>query len=386
MAGGRAPGHILNTVTKGDANVMHKHALKLFLLGGAVLAAVSCASPAWAQDDVPLPPSFPTVTCPGATTATGALCAILTDNTGTRVEVFTSGTANIIRCHNLPFEVLCPGTVTPPNQQQGGMECPPQIITITPPPTLCGEAFAICVNSNFAAGAVGTQLFNLQPGTCSVFTLELVAGDNGNKQVFTALEPTGMEGGVPVFDVSDLPLGSVVNVQVVNQPASGKSIGVQTTFQFRVGTCKLCKIRKIFTTDGPKTITQVKEFELPCNPGTFSTLAGSPGTAVASTTGVTAPFQSQFITIGTTGNTGINPAGSNAAFFQPSASGSLALGDFADEFCSCGPTLITGERTTSDEEEPRVLGVFLSFRTTSSSGVTIRPGIDKFITFCIDIE
>jgi hypothetical protein len=384
MAGGRAPGHILNTVTKGDANVMQKHALKLFLLGGAVLAAVSCASPARAQDDVPLPPSLPIPTCAGTTTATGALCAILTDSTGTRIEIFNSGTANIVRCHNKPFEVICPGT---PPQQQGESECPERVVEVIPGPTLCGEAFAICVEGKFAAGAVGTTLFNLKPGSCTgAFTLEIASSDKGNKPVFTAIPSTGMEGGVPVFDLSSLPLGTVVNVQVISQPASGKNIGVQTTFQFRTGTCKLCKIRKIFATSGTPTITSVKEFDLPCNPGVFEQLATSSLTAAASTTAATAPFQNEFITLRSTGNTGANPSGSDSDFFQASVAGSLSLEDFAAEFCSCGPTLISAERT--EEEGTFVLGVFLSFRTSSSSGVQLNPakGIDKFLTFCIDVE
>jgi hypothetical protein len=186
-----------------------------------------------------------------------------------------------------------------------------------------------------------------------------------------------------VFNLDDLPLGTVVNVQVVNQP-NGKNIGVQTTFQHRVGTCKLCKIRKFFATS-PVTITSVKEIEVPCNEGIFSQLAGPGG----SRTGVVSDRFGQFITLTSTGNTAANPSRADERFFERSLAGSIEADNLLAELKDCGAGSLTAERIDNRDGglgSARAIAVFLSFRTSSSSGVTIRPNFDKFLTFCIDIE
>jgi hypothetical protein len=342
---------------------MQKHALKLFLLGGAVLAAVSFGKPALAADKV----------------VQGDVCAVLTDSTGTRIEVFNTGTARVLQCHHAPQ----PAPPCPPAQQQ---PCPPVPIPPPPPQAICNEAFAVCADSSFAVGAIGDTAFNLKlSDTCKVFLQEFNTDPDfgANLPIVTTLTPELLpdpDTGAPVFNLDDLPLGAVVNVQVVNQP-NGKNIGVQTTFQHRVGTCKLCKIRKFFATSSV-TITQVKEFELPCNPALFSQLAGPGGsdTAVASDT------FGQFITLTTTGNTAANPSRADERFFQRSVAGSVSADiDFVnEELKDCGPTGIVPDRIDGRSGAPgsqRWIGILLSFRTSASSGVTIRPGFDKFLTF-----
>jgi hypothetical protein len=342
---------------------MHKHALKMFLLSGAVLAAMSCAAP-----------------------ASAAVCAVLEDSTGTRIEVFDTGTANVLRCHSKEKIIVTP---CPPQNQQ---PCTPTTTIIPPVEAICSEGFAVCVKDSFAVGALGDTVFNLKRSeTCSVFLLELNPDPKfgANKPIFTALEPEAdpdPETGAPLFNLDDLPLGTVVNVQVVNLP-DGKNIGVQTTFQHRVGTCKLCKIRKIFSTSGKQTITQVKEIDVPCNPGIFSQLAGPGG----SRTAVVSDINGAFITVSSTGNTGANPAGADERFFERSGAGSIEADNLLAELKDCHRGSLTAARIDNRDGglgSDRALEVFLSFRTSSSSGVTIDAarGVDKFLTFCIDIE
>jgi hypothetical protein len=345
---------------------MQKHALKLFLLGGAVLAAVSFGKPALAADNV----------------VQGDVCAVLTDSTGTHIHIFNTGTAVVLQCHNAPQ----PPPPCPPAQQQ---PCPPVPIPPPPPQAICNEAFAVCADSSFAVGAIGDTAFNLKlSDTCKVFLQEFNTDPDfgANLPIVTTLTPELLpdpDTGAPVFNLDDLPLGAVVNVQVVNQP-NGKNIGVQTTFQHRVGTCKLCKIRKIFATSSV-TITSVKEIEVPCNPGIFSQLAG-PG---SSRTGVVSDTFGQFITLASTGNTAANPSRADQRFFERSLSGSIEADNLLAELKDCGPGSLTADRIDNRDGglgSARAIAVFLSFRTSASSGVTIRPGFDKFLTFCIDIE
>jgi hypothetical protein len=345
---------------------MQKHALKLFLLGGAVLAAVSLGKPALAADNV----------------VHGEVCAVLTDSTGTRIEVFDTGTARVLQCHHAPQ----PAPPCPPSQQQ---PCPPVPIPPPPPQAICHEAFAVCAGGSFAVGAIDNTAFNLKVSdTCKVFLQEFNTDPDfgANLPIVTLLTPELLpdaETGAPVFNLDDLPLGTVVNVQVVNQP-NGGSIGVQTTFQHRVGTCKLCKIRKFFATS-PVTITSVKEIDVPCNEGIFSQLAGPGG----SDTGVVSDTFGQFITLTSTGNTEANPSRADQRFFERSLAGSIEAANLLAELKDCGPGSLTADRIDNRDGGPgsaRAIAVFLSFRTSSSSGVTIRPGFDKFLTFCIDIE
>jgi hypothetical protein len=333
----------------------------LFLLGGAVLAAVSFGKPALAADKV----------------VTGEVCAVLTDSTGTRIEVFNTGTARVLQCHHAPL----PPPPCPPAQQQ---PCPPPPIPPPPPQAICNEAFAVCAGGSFAVGAIDNTAFNLKlSDTCKVFLFEIDESTGSNVPVCTALTPEPDPDaltGAPVFNLDNLPLGTVVNVQVVNQP-NGGSIGVQTTFQHRVGTCKLCKIRKFFATSSV-TITSVKEIDVPCNEGIFSRLAGPGGSGTA----VVSDVFGQFITLASTGNTGANPSRADLRFFERSAAGSIQADNLLAELKDCGPGSLTAERIDNREGGPgsaRALAVFLSFRP---GGITIRPGFDKFLTFCIDIE
>src|SRR6266511_1972611 len=133
---------------------MQKHALKMFLLSGAVLAAVSCAAP-----------------------ASAAVCAVLEDSTGTRIEVHDTGIAVVRFCHSKEQIITTP--CPPPVSQQP--PCTPTTVVIPPVEALCNEGFAVCVDSEFAAGALGDTIFNLQRSeTCKVFLLEIDAASTGS--------------------------------------------------------------------------------------------------------------------------------------------------------------------------------------------------------------
>src|SRR5262249_7236539 len=71
-----------------------------------------------------------TIGSAGTVTA-GKVCAVLVDNTGTRIEITNVGTAPVIRCHGEPV--------------------------------ICGEAFAACVGNSFAVGAGDIKAVNLAP-------------------------------------------------------------------------------------------------------------------------------------------------------------------------------------------------------------------------------
>jgi uncharacterized repeat protein (TIGR01451 family) len=308
------------------------------------------------------------------TVSTGKVCAVLVDSTGTRIEITNVGTAPVIRCHGKAV--------------------------------ICGEAFAACVGNSFAIGAGDIKAVNLAPSVeggpfnlCRPFVTTLTNDPNNLVKVtFLKAQPTlDPATGAPVYNLDDpngdgktddaLDLGTVVNVVTISTPTKG-SIGVQTAFQHRVGTCKLCKIRKFFNTGGSKvTLTRIREFDLPCNPSVFGPLAGPGGsrTAAASDT------NGAFITVTSTGNTGANPARADARLFEPSASGSVALDDFLGEFLSCP---LTDDFTSASvdtrllpTQDQRSLELFLSF---FPGGVPLQPfgkaGSEKFLTFCIDVQ
>jgi hypothetical protein len=390
---------------------MKKHSLQLALICSAVLAAAFCA-PASAQL---------------VTENKGEVCAVLTDDTGTRIEITNIGIAPRIVCH--------------------GEE------------TICQEAFTVCANGKFEIGAerfLGDPnpdfAYNLLPfvpfddplnpnnpildpkanrfNLCRPFIQ--ISTPQGVRTLF--LQPEDPTASPLVYDLDDqaldlngdgdttdegedqVPLGTLVQVIMDNKPdpESGKCLGVRTAFQHRTGTCKLWKVRKFYNTcSSTVVLTQIKEFELPCRCGIFagSSVPGGSLTAVASirSTG-------QYITLQSMGNTGANGAKAQKPY-QASAAGSVqADGHFFNddetgEFQTCRivpppadatdplafftskPVHSCDRPTVPDLSppftgfEPRFLEVLLAYMP---GGVPLKPagksGSEKFVTFCIDVE
>jgi hypothetical protein len=357
-----------------EKHAMNKHSLKLAWLSSAVLVAAALAAPASAQD-------------PAA-----QYCAVLVDNTGTKICISNVGTA-VIRCH---------GVVRSPDDEdeENG--------------TICGEAFAICLKGgsspvvkvihqgilNPVFTVVGltpatTGGGNFKPGNCIPFIQTLIndGGKNGFKT--TVLQPE-LDGngnpildedcGAPVFDTSSLPLGTKVQVVVINPPTGDNSLGVQTAFQFITGTCKLCKTRKIFNTGDPKTICMVKEFELTCDrdPVSFGPINRLTTAALTS--------ENQFITLRSTGNTG-------AVVKAGSVDGPPENAAFLFEISHCFVTNRfepPGNEPDKVSDESQWLELALDFCAlirdskgkpiAQGGGVTLKTRQEKFLTFCIDVE
>jgi hypothetical protein len=371
---------------------MLRHLFRLTLRCSTILAAAALAVPAFAAS--------------GATTATGMICAVIVDNSGKRIEISNVGTAPRILCEFNEF------------QDQSGV---------------CDEAFSVCVNGTFAVGAQGVTGYNLVPanpsapamfdpedlfdphlnpsGLCIPFYQTVTIDPKTGKatSVRTNLEPQrDLLGGTlildpitqaPIYNLDDpdadgitdddtsLPPGTLVQVAVDNKPApsSGNCLGVRTSFQFRVGTCKLCKVRKFYNTcKSPQKITQIREFDLPCGCGTFQ---AGPGTQKFSTAVAFIPRTAERITLQSINNLGITPGLAKGPWVQPSGAGSVAVGTpFLDDFCKCPlVSRFTADKVNSCLPEPtqRYLEVLLSY---SPGGVTLKPGMEKLVTFCVSVE
>jgi hypothetical protein len=387
---------------------MKKHSLKLALLCSAMLAAATLATPAQAQCPDPDP---------------GNCLAVLYSNAArTVIEITDSGVTGRVFCHtafisvdgtaNVPNSIINPGGT-------GNIEV--NSIVYEGSSTLCGEAFNACVGGKFHIGArsrrdepLDIERFNLQAASSNTFpgnaSLNRPFVQVGTKVIFLKANAVadlciGANGfPVPAYDldrqdlgsgVKPLPLGILVNFITENLPAHGACLGVRTTFQHRVGTCKIWKVRKYFNTcSSPKVLTSVKEFEKVCDPALMGQQF-SPAGAILSAVAQTTPFLHQkLITLSSMGNTGANPINANPKFFQPSAAGSVANDELDEEFCSCringepgDPDDFTSSQVLRDPDS--WLEVFLSF---FPGGVKLQPfgskigGFEKFLTFCIDVE
>jgi hypothetical protein len=346
----------------------------------------------------------------------GAVCAVLTDGTGTRIEITNIGTAPGIVCHGVN--------------------------------TICQEAFHACADNRFEIGAerflpysVPDVAYNLLPfvpaddplnsdnpildrkanpfNLCRPFIQ--VNTEEGARILF--LQPKDPKASPLVYDLDDqaldlngdgdtlepgedqVPLGALVQVMIDNKPdpVARKCLGVRTTIQHRKGTCKVWKIRKFYNTCSFNvTLTQIKEFELPCECGIYATT----GPAGALTAVASIRRTGQFITLQPMGSTGANPAKATTPY-QASAAGSVhADGNFFGffgEFLNCriipppanakdpfafftsSPVNVCAR--AQDEQLGRYLEVFLSF---APGGVMLKPvtqpGSEKIVTFCLDVE
>jgi hypothetical protein len=346
----------------------------------------------------------------------GDVCAVLTDDTGTWIEITNIGTAPRIVCHGVN--------------------------------TICQEAFHACADNRFEIGAerfVGYEhpdvAYNLLPfepaddplnadnpildrkanpfNLCRPFIQ--VNTEKGARILF--LQPKDPKASPLVYDLDkqaldldgdgdtlepgedQVPLGTLVQVMIDNKPDpnAGKCLGVRTTIQHRAGTCKLWKVRKFYNTCSSNvTLSQIKEFELPCECGIYATT----GPAGALTAVASIRRTGQFITLQPMGSTGANPAKATKPY-QASAAGSVhadgtffgprgeflncrimpPLANAADPFASFTSTAVNVCARPQDQELGRYLEVFLSF---TPGGVVLKPvaqaGSEKIVTFCIDVE
>jgi hypothetical protein len=374
-----------------EKHAMKKHSLKLALLCSTVVAAASIVGPAFAQD------------CGGVATANKCKLALWTKRGDVLIQITDGGVTRKVWCHH-ELEVDKDG--------------PEHFIEDESDPMLRREAFNVCVGGNFEVGNNGDEMINLKPATFSPPNgpgtlgrpfVEVRGSDGKIKVIF--LETNGQtidcgdEGQVPLYrlDKQDLdgnpatkadtplPLGTLVNVITENQPVPGKCIGVRTTFQYRVGTCKIWKVRKYFNAcSSAKRITQIKEFEqVDSNMNAAGSQAGPGGSLVAVGQ---EDNEDHYITL-MTGNTGANPGGVSTPPFQKSAAGSVEDDDFeALEFCGCRTFPSTTDEdafTTAqvERDEHAWLELFLSY---FPGGVNLqgkgKNGSEKIITFHIDVE
>lgn len=347
---------------------MGRQSLRIVRRWSLILAVAAMVGPARAQ-------------APGAIVTEGRICAVLTDRTGTRLEVTNvGGVANLI-CHG-------------------------RLVS-------CEQGFTVCVNNTF--GVMGDSVnrlasltppvpftpsgWNLLPSVtggpfhlCEPFYQSISDDGNTPKVSTTFLAQTGTETffqftGEPytasVYNLDDqnppIPLGTLILVLTDNKPTGGKCVGVRTTIQHRVGTCKLWKVRKFYNTcSASVTITEIKELERPCLGGTFAAQAG-PGQSV---TAVASDLQGQFITLASAGNTGAKVR-----------AGSLATGPESEvvAFVFCQRTVFPNPTPTFGPTGPlaanRTLALLLDFRP---GGLTLKPanqpGSEKLVTFYIDVE
>jgi hypothetical protein len=337
-----------------ENSTMRKHSWRLALLCGAVLAVASLVAPAVAQEDPCVEEGMP--------------CAILRDNTGTFIEITNVGTVPKIVCHGRQGE-----------DELGG---------------ICDEAFSVCVKGRTGPeiAVLGTTSFGLLPSTdsCRPFVQVIFTTNSGTQIRTVFLTQTDVFGpdNTPVYDLNlqmldldgdgdlePLPRGILVQTVMENRPdpACGRCLGVRTTIQHRYGTCKIWKIRKFFNVcKTAKTITAIKEFELPCACGVASAFP-PPGSSRKVSYQVFST--GEFITFEAMGWSTAKPR-----------AGSVSFDNFSDEFLRCPPmkTLLTPlEQGCDVNDQPPYLEVLLDF---TPGGATLKQNQEKFVSFCLDFE
>jgi hypothetical protein len=329
----------------------------------------------------------------GSPTDAGSPCAILTDSSGTFIEVTDVGTAPKILCHGRQGD-----------NELGG---------------ICDEAFSVCVKGapdQFEIGVLGTTSFGLIPAphgdpdntlveSCEPFVQVLIKTKKGNEICTVPLVRTGffptVDGNgdpinVPVYDLSNqlldldcnpataptpLPKGVLVNLVIENRPRTdlGRCIGVRTTIQHKVGTCKIWKTRKFFNVcKATKTITSIKEFELPCGCGEASAVPSPSGSVANSRTAqFTVDSTGEYITLSAMGWSGASKV----------RAGSVGFPEFSFEFLNCMPRLSLINPFPRELCLANVNNLYLEVLLDfTPGGVSLKKNQEMFVNFCIDFE
>jgi hypothetical protein len=370
---------------------MKKHSLMLALLGGMLVATSLFAGPAFADDP----------DCGGTTTDNKCIGVLWSKKADVWIELTDGGVTHHVYCHhNLEVD----------------KDEDTKLHTPEGDPMLRKEAFNVCVGGNFEVGNNGNQMVNLNPSRVGTFKdgkfglpfVQIGAGssarivylesngqtalcDDGSIVPLYRLDKQDLDGNPATTGDSPLLLGTIVNVITENLPNNGKCIGVRTTFQFRVGTCKIWKVRKYFNAcSSAKRITQIKEFEQVHDE--MNLAGGQVGPGGAFTAVGQENEEDHYITL-TTSNTQANPGNAATPFYQRSTAGSVGPDDFELlEFCGCRtfPSSIDEDAFTSaqvERDEHSWLEVFLSY---FPGGVNLqgkgKSGSEKFITWFIDVE
>jgi hypothetical protein len=343
---------------------MRKHLWRSALLCGTLLAAASLAAPAFAQLQDCI--------------SDGAPCAILRDHANTPIQTFIEitnvGTAPKIVCHGRQDE-----------NELGG---------------ICDEAFSVCVKDRTnepEIAVLGTTSFGLLPSTdsCRPFVQLLVKTNQGTGMRTVFLNQTDTFNGTPVYDLDlqlldldgnpntplqPLPKGSQVTVVMENRPnpECGRCIGVRTTIMHIFGTCKIWKTRKFFNVcKTAKTITAIREFELPCACGEASALPGAGGSRTAT---FSVFSTGEFITLQAASSSGV----------PKTKAGSIASDsdDFGTEFFGCPPKSLINplpDRHCFEDDVLNLLylAVLLDYKP---GGMTLKMNQEAFVSFHIDFE
>jgi hypothetical protein len=311
-----------------------------FTLGCAMLFTTAPAS----ADPSPKSPSF----------TSGAIIAVLFQPGVSQFEVSNMGTVPSIFCQD-PID---------------GFE-----------KEICDQCFAVCVDQTFDVGACGTTGVNLNPA---------ISGPSLNRPFYytkpgktATFLPAVPLSSPPSYNLGLLPRGTEVWLITENRPTLGHCVGVRTSFKFTVGTCDLCKTRKLFNTCAHSVrITGIHEWEQPCEDATFSS------------SGLTAFAEDddELLKFWIVPGSGAYPAGASFPF-HPSAAGSTGLcafdfdtGGFVGpcSFFSCGAgaPLLPGEGGGGNS----FMELFFSFFPGGSNLAPAgKPGSERFHSVCFSI-
>jgi hypothetical protein len=301
----------------------------------------------------------------GPASAQADVCVRLKDLTGTLVEITDLGTIQTILCHRIPLL----------NSALNGDKL---------------QGYVICADGKVALAAVSGD-----PDLSDALTTGIAAGncpgpytsefdpDNPLVPKVTFLTPDQANG-----DTFTVPVGTQVTVRTI---AKGPALGVESWFTFTGGSCEICVTRKVFTTGGARTLSQIKEiadFDVSDHVGPQSRsviLNQSYGVSKNKLAirlvdhesfGSAVVFQLSGNFRGATGKN------------HPSQALSFARGDIEEEFTSCLPSdSATRDLATGD----RVAELFLNFRDDYGAGgvplaAVAQSGSEFFYSFCINVD
>lgn len=248
---------------------------------------------------------------------------------------------------------------------------------------ICNQAFAVCVDGEFEVGAVGSTGINLRPslsGPSFGRPFFYLGPKDTGKACFLPQTPGSDP---PAYSMGARPRGTHVWLMLDNPPTAGHCVGVRTSFEFTVGSCDFCKVRKWYNVCSHVTnITGIHEFELPCEEATFS----------ASGLTSTAQDDDELFTFQIAPGSGAYPAGAKFPY-QPSGAGST--GTCAFDFltggvigpctlftCGLGTSLAPGEGGSGNAWMELFWSYFPGGVPLAPLG---RPGYEKITRCCFSI-